>query len=176
METMHHERICGERSCGRSSVASLSQQGLCLEHFLFSCYEELRSAWTPGRAFSSQPPTWPPCELSSKSVSRKALDISLHPRTSAISNAAAFWISCYGPASFPSAPRTEAYVPESPASDVIRLPPRGGAESLNFASFPPAFSLECALSPGSTLDPILDFKNKLYRELSCSSCYNRDAV
>ena len=78
METMHHERICGERSCGRTSVASLNQQDLCLEHFLFSCYEELERLDPRGRAFTSQPVDLASMRAFIEECSRKALDISLH--------------------------------------------------------------------------------------------------
>src|SRR6266481_6321533 len=80
METMHHERICGERSCGRASVASLNQQDLCLEHFLFSCYEELERLDPRGRAFSSQPADLASMRAFIEECSRRALDISLHSK------------------------------------------------------------------------------------------------
>src|SRR6266850_7750097 len=97
IETMLHERNCAEQSCGRASVASLSQRDLCLEHFLFSCYENLERLDPRAAASALTPSTWLPCELSSKSVpARRSTSVSI-PRILIISNAAAFWISCSGP-------------------------------------------------------------------------------
>ena len=76
--TMIHERICAERSCGRGSVASLSQQELCLEHFLFSCYEKLERLDPRGRYFTSQPVDMASMRAFIEECSRKALDVSLH--------------------------------------------------------------------------------------------------
>jgi len=61
------------------SVASLTQQDLCLEHFLRSCYEKLERLDPRGGLRS------PPGDLASmrafiEECSRKALDISLHSR------------------------------------------------------------------------------------------------
>jgi len=77
---MLHERNCTEKSCGRTSVASLSQRDLCLDHFVRSCYENLERLDPRGSGFSS-----PPVDLASmrafiEECSRRALDISLHSK------------------------------------------------------------------------------------------------
>src|SRR5229473_2135662 len=78
METNLHERNCAKRSCGRLSVASLNRQDLCLEHFLFSCYENLERLDPRGRSFSSHPVDLASMRAFIEECSRKALDISLH--------------------------------------------------------------------------------------------------
>src|SRR6267143_275422 len=112
---MLHERNCAEQSCGRASVASLSQRDLCLEHFLFSCYENLERLDPRAAASALTPSTWLPCELSSKSVpARRSTSVSI-PRILIISDAAAFWTSCSGPAnsSFSCEP------PGSPSTNLL---------------------------------------------------------
>src|ERR1700716_2017657 len=80
METMRHERNCAEQSCGLSSVASLNDQDLCLEHFLFSCYEKLERLDPRGRSFSSRLVDLASMRAFIEECSRKALDISLHSK------------------------------------------------------------------------------------------------
>src|SRR3981189_224965 len=80
METNLHERNCAKRSCGRLSVASLNQRDLCLEHFLFSCYENLERLDPRGRSFSSHPVGLASMRAFIEECSRRALDISLHSK------------------------------------------------------------------------------------------------
>jgi hypothetical protein len=77
---MHQERNCAEQSCGCTSVASLNGQDLCLEHFLFSCYEKLEHLDPRGRSFSSQLVDLASMRAFIEDCSRKALDISLHSK------------------------------------------------------------------------------------------------
>lgn len=77
---MLHERNCTEKSCGRASVTSLSQQDLCLEHFLRSCYEKLERLDPRGSGFSSPPGDMASMRAFIDECSRKALDISLHSK------------------------------------------------------------------------------------------------
>jgi len=80
METILHERNCAEQSCRRTSVASLNQQDLCLEHFLRSCYETLERLDPRGRYFVSQSIDMASMRAFIEECSRKALDISLHSK------------------------------------------------------------------------------------------------
>jgi hypothetical protein len=77
---MYHERNCAEQSCLCTSVASLNEQDLCLEHFLSSCYEMLEQLDPRGRSFSSQPVDMASMRAFIEECSRKALDISLHSK------------------------------------------------------------------------------------------------
>ena len=99
-ETMLRERNCAEQSCGRASIASLNQRDLCLEHFLLFCYENLERLDPRGRSFSSHS-----VDLASMRAfiedapARRSTSVSI-PRILIISNAAACWTSCSGPASY----------------------------------------------------------------------------
>jgi hypothetical protein len=77
---MLRERNCVEQSCGRASVASLSQRDLCLEHFLLSCYENLERLDPRGRSFRSYSVDLASMRAFIEECSRKALDISLHSK------------------------------------------------------------------------------------------------
>jgi len=81
MESMVHDRNCTEKSCGRKSITSLSQQDLCLEHFLRSCYEKLERLDPRVGGFSSPPGDLASMRAFVEECSRKALDISLHSKT-----------------------------------------------------------------------------------------------
>ena len=81
MDIMLHERNCGKRSCGCSSIVSLNREHFCLEHFLFACYEKLEHLDPRGRSFGSQPVDLSSMRAFIEECSRKALDISLHSKT-----------------------------------------------------------------------------------------------
>ena|ERR1700730_136134 len=78
MDTKHRERNCSVDSCSDISVTALDQQDLCLDHFLFRCYEKLESLDPRGRRFCSESFDVPSMRAFIEECSRKALDVCLH--------------------------------------------------------------------------------------------------
>jgi hypothetical protein len=77
MDKMLRKRNCGENSCGDTSIISLDQQDLCLNHFLLRCYEKLEGVDPRGRktgAFAADPAS---LQAFIEECSRKALDVSI---------------------------------------------------------------------------------------------------
>jgi hypothetical protein len=78
MDTNNRERNCTVDSCSETAITALDQQDLCLNHFLFRCYERLESLDPRGRRFCSQPFDTASMRAFVEECSRKALDVSLH--------------------------------------------------------------------------------------------------
>jgi hypothetical protein len=78
--TIHRERACIVGSCSNAAATTLSQQDLCLDHFLSHCYERLESLDPRGRQFRSEPLDAASMRAFIEECSRKALDVSLHSK------------------------------------------------------------------------------------------------
>ena len=78
LDTNPRERHCSVDSCSSTSVTTLGQQDLCLNHFLLRCYEHLESLDPRGRRFTSQTLDAAAMRAFIEECSRKALDVSLH--------------------------------------------------------------------------------------------------
>ena len=77
MAKMVQKRNCSADSCGGTSISTLDQQALCLNHFLLRCYEKLERLDPRGRRFLSEPANPSLMRAFIEECSRKALDISL---------------------------------------------------------------------------------------------------
>lgn len=76
MDTMPRERNCGANSCGSTSIISLDQQDLCLNHFLMRCYEKLEGVDPRGRKVTFDSLDLTSMQAFVEECSRKALDVS----------------------------------------------------------------------------------------------------
>lgn len=74
---MLQERNCGANSCGSTSIISLDQQDLCLNHFLLRCYEKLEGVDPRGRKSAAAVPDLTSMRAFVEECSLKALDISM---------------------------------------------------------------------------------------------------
>jgi len=141
-----------KRSCGRSSVCITESTGSLPEHFLFSCYEELERLPPGPRLHLSRRPGLMRAFIESVPAGARYQSPFQEPQQS---DAAAFWILLWAGELFLLLRATEAYVSESPASDGDSAASRWRCRVSEFASFPPAFSLECRSQSRKHSGPIL---------------------
>jgi hypothetical protein len=80
MDTMLGKRNCRMGSCGSAAITTLDRQALCLNHFLFRCYEKLEGLDPRGRKFSAEPVDLASMRAFIEECSRKALDVSLQSK------------------------------------------------------------------------------------------------
>lgn len=76
-DTLLEKRNCSERACSGPANTVLDHQPLCVNHFLFRCYEWLDRIDPRGRGFRNETLDVPSMRAFIEECSRKALDVSL---------------------------------------------------------------------------------------------------